>query len=142
MASPDDIVVDGRIRVGIEELKFAFARSSGAGGQNVNKVNSKVQMWWNVPASPGVPYDVKERFLAAFGTRIADDGTLALSSEVHRDQPRNRDDCVQKLTEMLRSVAKPPKKRRPTKPTRGSVERRLQAKKQRGQTKAARRGDW
>lgn len=142
MSAEPLIVVGTTIRVYPDEVQFTFARSSGAGGQNVNKVNSKVQMRWNIHEARGVAPDVVQRFLAAFGSRVSDEGWLVIASETHRDQPRNREECVAKLREMLVSVATPPKRRKPTKPTRGSVTRRLETKRRRGETKAGRRGDW
>jgi ribosome-associated protein len=134
--------VSATIRIAADELVFTFARSSGAGGQNVNKVNSKAQMRWNINASPGVAAAVKQRFLASFASRVTDDGWVVIASETHRDQPRNREDCISKLRDMLVAVARPPKPRRPTRPTRGSVARRLDSKRRRGETKSGRRDEW
>ncbi len=136
------IIVDGRIRVLASELSFDAVRSSGPGGQNVNKVNSKIQMRWNLLFSPGIPPDVRERFLAAFGTRVTTEGEVVVMCDRHRDQAMNRAECVEKLQAMLMSVARPPKTRRPTKPTRGSVERRLAEKRRRKETKASRQRDY
>jgi len=119
-----------------DDLDIAYARSGGPGGQNVNKVNSKVTLQWH----PGkLPEAVRQRFVNAFQSRLLNDGKIAITSQEFRDQPRNLQACLDKLAEMLRSVAKPPKTRRATKPTKGSIERRLRAKQQQSQRKQQRR---
>ena len=132
------IVVNARIQIPRSELRMSFARSGGPGGQNVNKVNSKVTIHWPVTTSPSLPEDVRQRFIAAFGNRITKEGEFVLSSQETRDQSVNIEDCLDKLRDMVRSVATAPKKRRPTKPTKGSQRRRLDAKKGRAQTKSLR----
>lgn len=121
------------------ELDFSFARSSGPGGQNVNKTETKVTLHWDVTHSRALPADVRARFLSAYATRITSEGVLVLSSQRHRERPRNVEACREKLAEMLRAVALPRRKRRPTRPGRGAVEARLQAKKLHGRAKRARR---
>ena len=120
--------VNSRIQIPLAEFEFTFARSSGPGGQNVNKVNSKATLRWGVRRSPSLPDDVKERFLAAYGSRVTTEGEILITSQRFRDQGKNVDDCLTKLCEMLAAVAVAPRKRRPTKPTRGSRERRLRDK--------------
>jgi len=121
------------------ELSFSFARSSGPGGQNVNKTETKAILRWDVLRSPSLPDDVRARFTHAFATRITTEGELVLSSQRHRDRARNIDDCLAKLAAMLRSVATPRRKRRPTRPGKGAVERRIAEKKRRGGAKRERR---
>lgn len=140
----DVLAVNRRIRIPLSELAFTYARSGGPGGQNVNKVNSKAVLRWPVRESPHLPADVRARFLAAFGSRLTTTGELVLQSQRYRDQGRNVQDCLDRLRAMLASVAAAPKTRRPTKATRGSVERRLKSKLQRSATKQGRqafRGD-
>ncbi len=131
--------VTPRIQIPLDEFEFSYARSGGPGGQNVNKVNSKAVMRWNVTASPSLPDDVRERFLGTFGSRVLATGELLITSEESRDQVRNKELCLEKLAEMLRAVARPPKTRRPTKPSKGSIRRRLENKQQNSQRKANRR---
>ena len=126
------------LRVPLEELEVTYARSSGPGGQNVNKVNSKCVMKWNIVATSAISADVKKRFMAVFGNRINLEGFVVLSSDSFRDQKRNQQDCVEKLQEMLLRVAHPPKARKASKPTAGSKRRRKDAKSARGQTKQLR----
>ena len=123
-----------------EELDWSFARSGGPGGQNVNKVASKAVLRWNVRANTSLPEYVKARFCALQRNRITEEGELVLTGQRYRDQERNKQDCLEKLAEMLRQAATLPRPRRITKPTRGSKERRLQAKKQRTERKESRRG--
>ena len=131
--------VGDRIRVEADELRFQFARSAGAGGQNVNKVNSKAVLRFAISTSPGVPADVRERFLRRFASRITRDGDLVLASQRTRDQRRNVEDCLDKLAAMLAQVADAPVPRRPTRPGRGSTERRLREKRTRSAIKSQRR---
>jgi ribosome-associated protein len=121
------------------ELEFSFARSSGPGGQNVNKTETKATLRWAVARSSALPEAVRARFLRTFATRITSDGVLLLSSQRHRERARNIEECRAKLAEMLRAVAAPRRKRRPTRPGRGAVEARLEAKKRRGRAKRERR---
>jgi ribosome-associated protein len=135
--------VPPNIRLAEDELKFTFVRSSGPGGQNVNKVNSKAVLRWNVWASPGMPDGVRERFNSRFGARLTESGDLVLTSQRFRDQNRNQEDCLEKLRAMLAAVAQPPKRRKKTRPTRASVERRKQQKRETSHKKQRRqwRGD-
>ena len=133
--------VDGKLQIPLDEFDLSFARSSGPGGQNVNKVNSKAVLYWTVGASPSLPAGVRDRFLARFGKRLTTEGVLVLASDEYRDQRRNVDSCLEKLKLMLREVLTPPKPRKKTKPTRGSVERRIGDKKSRGDKKRNRKVD-
>jgi ribosome-associated protein len=133
------LVVDERLRVPLRELQFTFVRSSGAGGQNVNKVSTKAVLRWDVAASPGLPEGVRERFLSRYRRRITSEGELVLSSQRFRDQGKNVADCLEKLRAMLAEVAVERRPRKRTRPTRGGVERRLRAKRRRALTKERRR---
>ncbi len=127
-----------------DELRFSYVRSSGAGGQNVNKVNSKAVLRWVPSTSRALPDAVRERFVQRYGSRLAQDGALIITSDRHRDQGRNVDDCVAKLRAMIATVWHTPKPRRPTRPTEGSRQRRLQHKRERSEIKRDRstREDW
>lgn len=134
------LIVNERLKIPREELHFEFARSSGPGGQNVNKVNSKVVMHWDAVTSPSLPDDVRQRFLSRFRHRITKAGAIVVQSQRHRDQPSNIEDCVEKLRLMLVEIATPPKPRKRTRPPRAAAEKRLREKKQRAQTKQFRGG--
>jgi len=127
------------IQIPDSEFTLSFVRSSGPGGQNVNKVSTKAILRWNVRESPALPAAVKARFITDFGSRLTRDGDLILQSQKYRDQAGNTEDCRSRLREMLLQVASPPKKRRPTRRSRGSVERRLQNKKANSDRKQSRR---
>ena len=133
------LIINPQLAIPDEELLFTYSRSGGPGGQNVNKVNSKATLHWNILGSPSVPAGIRQRFLAKYRNRVTTEGVLVLSSQRYRDQPKNTADCREKLVEMLLSVLHPRKARRKTAPTRGSRERRLQAKRQRSATKSTRR---
>jgi ribosome-associated protein len=123
----------------LSETWWRAVRSSGPGGQNVNKVSSKVELRWLPASSRALSHDVRERFLARYGGRLNREGELVVVSERFRDQRRNRDDCLEKLGEMVRAVLKPPKKRKKTAVPRSVQERRLAEKKRRGSRKEERR---
>ncbi len=133
------LVVDSRIQIPLRELDFTFARSSGPGGQNVNKLNTKATLRWDVTRSPHLPEDVRRRFFTKYRRRITKDGHLVISSQRFRDQGRNVADCLEKLSELLSEVAKAPKRRKKTKPTRASREVRLRQKRETSQKKQRRR---
>ncbi len=128
-----------RLQVPARELRFRFVRSSGAGGQNVNKVASKAVLRWDVARSASLPADVRARFLARYARRLTREGELVLASDRFRDQARNVADCVERLREMLDAVAEPPTPRHPTRPGGAARARRLAAKRARAEAKARRR---
>lgn len=131
-------IVTPEIRVPRHELQFTFARSSGPGGQNVNKVNSKAVLRWELGWNSSLPEGVRQRFRMRFESRLTTEGALVLSSDRFRDRTRNIEDCLDKLRLMLLEVARPPKARKATRPTRGSEKRRREAKSQRGEIKKQR----
>lgn len=133
------LVVTERIAIPDEELRFEFARSGGPGGQNVNKVASKATLRWNPAASPSLPPAVRDRLLRAIGPRLTVEGELLITSQKTRDQGRNVEDCRDKLRELVLAASRPPKVRRPTKPTLGSQIRRVESKAKRSAAKKLRR---
>jgi len=131
--------VNERIAIPLRELELSFARSGGPGGQNVNKVASKVTLRWDVAHSPSLPADVRDRFLQRYANRVTAGGELVLVSSRTREQHRNIEDCYAKLREMLAAVARPQRKRKPTRPGRAATERRLKQKRSQAQRKRERR---
>ena len=131
--------VNERIQIPDSEFTFAFSRSGGPGGQNVNKVCSKALLTWDATRSPSIPQDVRERFLIRYRRRINKEGMLLITSQRYRDQGRNTQDCLSKLAEMLLSVAAAPTKRKPSAPSRGAKQRRLNDKHVRSDKKQSRR---
>jgi ribosome-associated protein len=136
------LIINRRIRIPFRELEFSFARSSGPGGQNVNKVNSKVILRWNVSHSITLPSSVRDRFIQKYGTKLTTRGDLVLSSDRFRTQQRNREECLRRLKEMLLAVALPPKKRKKTRPSKAAKQRRIDAKKRQGEKKRTRQKNW
>jgi ribosome-associated protein len=133
------MLITPQLAIPDSELHWSFVRSGGPGGQNVNKVASKAVLRWDLAANATLPDDVKERLRAQQRGRITTAGELIVSSERFRDQERNRQDCLEKLRQMVRQAAVRPKPRRPTRPSRGAREARLRTKRHRATIKKARR---
>lgn len=135
----DPIVVNDSYAIDGDQLHATFVRSSGPGGQNVNKVNTKAVLRWQVMHAAGLPGDVRRRVVNRYANRINNRGELILSSDQHRHQAQNLAACREKLREMVAAVWRPPKPRIKTRPTRASVERRLEQKRRQGRRKSTRR---
>jgi ribosome-associated protein len=135
------LYVSPSIKIPMRELSFTFARSSGPGGQNVNKTSSKVQMKWHV-ASSVLKQDIKQRFIEKYASKIDTEGFINIMSQQSRDRDFNKQDCCDKLVTMLQSVLTPPKPRKETKPTYGSVQKRLSGKRIRSEIKKQRKADF
>jgi ribosome-associated protein len=135
-----DLVITKHLTIPASELAFAFARSGGPGGQNVNKVASKVELRWNPTTSTALRDDDRTYLLSKLGNRLTNDGTLIVTSTLTRDQLKNRDDAESKLVLIVRTALERPKTRRATKPSRASKRRRIEGKRHRAQIKANRRG--
>lgn len=125
------------LRVREDEVEFSAIRAQGAGGQHVNKVSSAVHLRYAVAAS-SLPDEVKQRLLALGDQRISQDGVVVIKAQQFRSQDMNRTDALARLQALVDSVARAPKARRATRPTRASQQRRLQSKNLRGQTKSLR----
>jgi ribosome-associated protein len=136
-----DIIVSSRLTIPAGELGLAFARSGGSGGQNVNKVSSKVELRWNPAASTALTDDDRQWLLQQLANRLTQEGDLIVVSQLTRDQLKNRDDAASKLALIVRTALDRPKTRRATRPTRASKRRRVEAKKHRGEIKKNRRID-
>jgi ribosome-associated protein len=132
--------VNAHLTIPAGELAQSFARSAGPGGQNVNKVNTKAVLKWQVVASPSLPEDVRRRFLQRYGNRVNSGGELVLACDEHREQARNLAACREKLRAMILSVFAPPRRRIKTRPTRAAVERRIKSKQRQSEKKRGRRG--
>ena len=126
-----------KVKIPDSEYNFSFSRSSGAGGQNVNKVNSKVTMSWDIDNSDACSFPVKKRFKEKY-SRLMVAGLVVIHSQKHRSQKMNRDDCILKLESYLLSVLHPPKIRRKTKPTKSSTRKRLDSKSKQSKQKKLR----
>jgi ribosome-associated protein len=133
------IPITPHISIDEREIDESFVRSSGPGGQNVNKLSTAVQVRFDVRNSPSLPGDVRERLTRLAGSRMTNDGVLVIIAQRHRTQGRNREDALDRLVELIRQAAVRPVKRRPTRPTKASRERRIEGKKRRGGIKNLRR---
>jgi ribosome-associated protein len=132
------IRVTDQIAIAESELTESFVRASGPGGQNVNKLATAVQLRFDVRHSPSLPADVRARLERLAGRRLTQDGVLVIIAQRHRTQERNREDARARLIELIRQAAVPPKRRRLTRPTAASRERRIESKKRRSGVKRLR----
>jgi ribosome-associated protein len=132
------IQVTHNISIDDGEIQEEFIRSSGPGGQNVNKVATAVQLRFNVANSPSLSDDVRQRLILLASSRITEDGILIINAQRFRTQRRNRQDAMERLVELIRKAAQKPKVRRKTRPTLASEMRRLETKQRRARTKKLR----
>jgi ribosome-associated protein len=135
----DDLVVKAGLVIPASELGFSAVRSSGPGGQNVNKVSTKVELRFDFVASRALDASVKARLAKLAAGRLDSEGRILITAQSTRSQLANRVEACEKLAELVRRALVAPKKRRPTRPSRASKERRLESKRQRGERKRARR---
>jgi ribosome-associated protein len=129
--------ISSHVTIPDSEIDIHAMRSQGAGGQNVNKVSSAIHLRFDIAASSLPPF-YKEELLKLRDHRISDDGVLTIKAQQHRSQEQNRADALERLRLLIQSVAIPRKKRKPTKPTRSSQNRRIESKKKQGRLKALR----
>lgn len=132
------LAITANLQIPLREFEFTFSRSSGPGGQNVNKLNTKALLRWSVVTSPTLPDAVRRRLLTMHARRITVEGDLLVSSQRFRDAGRNTADCLEKLRAMIAEAATPVRPRRPTRPTRASVRRRIENKRRQSQKKQGR----
>lgn len=132
------IRVNDQITIADWEISESFTRSSGPGGQNVNKVSTAVELRFEAERSPNLPPPVKVRLRRLAGQKWTKEGAVVIFVQETRSQARNREIAVERLVELVRKACEVPKRRRATKPTYGSVKRRLEGKKQRGEVKKLR----
>jgi ribosome-associated protein len=123
-----------------DRLTIRFSRSGGPGGQNVNKVSSRAEVRFALAEADWLPPPVRDRLRELFPTRITEGGDLRVVSDRFRDQKMNIDDCLERIAELLQAAARRPKRRVPTRPTRGSRQRRIEGKKARSEVKRRRSG--
>lgn len=136
-----DIVVTPHLTIPAGELAIAFARSGGPGGQNVNKVSSKVELRWNLRESRALSASDYDQLMKKLASKLTTDGDLLVTSQKTRDQIKNREDAFDKLTLIVRAALHREKPRKATKPSRAAKRRRVESKRHRSELKKNRRGD-
>lgn len=133
------VQVSPELRIPWSELEFHATRAGGPGGQHVNRSATKVELWWNVLTSPSLTEDQRTRLLSRLATRIDQAGFLRLVSGARRSQLQNREAALERFQDLVAAALTVPRRRKPTRPTRSSVERRIAQKKRRGSVKRDRR---
>lgn len=137
MTQPGDLPITERISIAFDEIEIRAVRSQGAGGQNVNKVASAVHLRFDIAAS-SLPAELKQRLLKLKDRRITREGVIVIKAQQQRSQEQNRSEALRRLQDLVASAAVTRRQRRPTRPTRGSQERRIARKTRHGRVKAAR----
>lgn len=133
------IKITNNLYINEDELQYKFIRSSGPGGQKVNKTASGVQLRFDVANSPTLTEDIRKRLIQLAGRKMTEGGILIIDAQRYRTQKQNREDALERLIELIRKAASPQKERKATKPSRASKERRLRRKKRRAEKKRLRR---
>lgn len=135
---PDALYITPRLSIPMSEIELTAIRASGPGGQHVNKTSSAIQLRFYIPASEALDKEQKSRLFAYSDNHISENGVVIIKAQNHRSQARNQDEALKRFKDLLKAAFRKEKKRKPTRPTRGSVRRRLKAKKIRGEKKALR----
>ena len=133
------LVLNEHIEIPVSEVSFRFTRSSGPGGQHVNKTSTQVEVTFNLSASPSIPDEDKRWLEERLRSKLDSAGNLRITAQASRSQLQNKSDALERLESTLRLALRRPKKRKPTRPSRAQVERRIEKKKQLAQKKAERR---
>ncbi len=133
------IEITEHLRIDENEIQEHFVRASGPGGQNVNKVSTAVQLRFNVKESPSLPEEVRSRLMSIAGKKMTDEGILVIDARRFRHQEQNRKDALERLKKLILQATFKPKPRHKTKPTAGSVKKRLEAKRHRREVKQSRK---
>jgi ribosome-associated protein len=136
------LFINSRIQIQENELEENFVRSSGPGGQNVNKVASAVQLRFDAQCSDALSEEVKQRLKRLAGSRATSEGVIVIEAKRYRDQEKNRADARERLAVLIRRALEKPKQRKRTQPSKASIQRRLDEKKLRGERKKIRRAEW
>lgn len=139
MDDPSVLQINGRLAIPRSELRYAASRSGGPGGQHVNTSSTRIELWWDVAASPALSEDQRQRLLSRLASRLDRSGRLRIVSAAHRSQLQNREAATDRFREIVAEALVVPKVRRATRPTRTSREARLRHKKERGALKRERR---
>lgn len=134
----ESLSISNRFSIPSSELEFQASRSGGPGGQHANTTSSRIQLRWNVRASPSLSDGRRETILEQLSNRIDQEGVLQVTVDTHRSQHRNREEAMERLADLVRDALRPRKQRKKTRRTRASNEKRLRSKKHRGRTKKLR----